>query len=98
MTNALSARAECRWNACATSSLPVPLSPWISIVVRLGAAREIRSKTGAHLRAAADDLVEPVVVGSQRVRSSRFSLASRRRSIAFRSTTSTSSFLKGLVK
>ena len=25
--NALSARAECRWNARATSSLPVPLSP-----------------------------------------------------------------------
>ena len=36
-------RAECRWNARATSSLPVPLSPWMSTVARLGAAREIRS-------------------------------------------------------
>ena len=38
-------RGELPWMARATSSLPVPLSPWIRIVVRLGAARAMRSKT-----------------------------------------------------
>ena len=37
--------ASCVWMARATSSLPVPLSPSIRIVDRLGAAWMIRSKT-----------------------------------------------------
>ena len=45
MTNARSARVEFWWSARATSSLPVPLSPLIRIVVRLGAAWMIRSNT-----------------------------------------------------
>ena len=38
-TKGLSARVEC-WNrARATSSLPVPLSPWMSTVASVAAAR-----------------------------------------------------------
>ena len=93
--NGLSARAEWRWNARATSSLPVPLSPWISTVARLGAARAIRSYT-------ARIFALPPMISSKRcapdrsrLRSSRFSRTSRRRSMALRRTTSTSSFLNG---
>ena len=45
VTNDRSLRAELLWMARATSSLPVPLSPVIRIVDRLGAAWMIRSKT-----------------------------------------------------
>jgi len=34
-----SARVEYAWMALATTSLPVPLSPWISTVVGLAAMR-----------------------------------------------------------
>ena len=44
-TNDLSERDELLWMARATSSLPVPLSPVIRMVERLGAAWMIRSKT-----------------------------------------------------
>ena len=39
------ARGELEWMARATSSLPVPLSPPMRIVDRLGAAWMIRSNT-----------------------------------------------------
>jgi hypothetical protein len=45
VTNERSDRDEFAWIARATSSLPVPLSPWIRIVDRLGAAWMIRSNT-----------------------------------------------------
>ena len=40
-TNASSGRPDLRWIAWATSSLPVPLSPWINTVDRLGATCSI---------------------------------------------------------
>ena len=45
MTNDLSERDELTWMARATSSLPVPLSPVMRMVERLGAAWAISSKT-----------------------------------------------------
>ena len=83
--------------ARATSSLPVPLSPVIRIVDRLGAAWMIRSKT-CFIR----ELL-PMMPANLWYRAWRFCLSvtfsaiRRRRSIALRRTTSTSSFLKGLV-
>ena len=44
-TKGLSRRGELAWIALAISSLPVPLSPWISTVERLGATWATRSKT-----------------------------------------------------
>ena len=44
-TNDLSERDELLWMARATSSLPVPLSPVMRMVERLGAAWMIRSNT-----------------------------------------------------
>ena len=43
-TNGRSLRGEFMWMALAISSLPVPLSPWISTVDRLGATCATRSK------------------------------------------------------
>ena len=83
--------------ARATSSLPVPLSPWIRIVDRLGAAWMIRSNT-CRIRG-----LLPMMFANLWYRSwmfwrrLRFSCTSRRRSMALRTTTSTSSFLNGLV-
>ena len=61
MTNERSDRDELAWIARATSSLPVPLSPWIRIVDRLGAAWMIEVEHLPHPRAAADDVGELVV-------------------------------------
>ena len=44
-TNGLFARALASWMACATSSLPVPVSPVTSTVRSVGAAFFSRSKT-----------------------------------------------------
>src|SRR6202008_5009540 len=45
VTNERLAGDELAWMARATSYLPVPLSPWMRIVDRLGAAWMIRSNT-----------------------------------------------------
>ena len=63
--NARSERVEFWCSDRATSSLPVPLSPLIRIVVRLGAAWMIRSNTCSHPRAPADDVPELVLVRLQ---------------------------------
>ena len=97
MTNARSARGELEWIARATSSLPVPLSPVIRIVERLGAAWMIRSNT-CFIRG-----LRPMMPANfwycacRFCRSAVFSAISCRRSTALRTTTSTSSFLNGLV-
>ena len=83
--------------ARATSSLPVPLSPVMRIVERLGAAWAISSNTWI-MRVLRPMIPENLC--SRRAASPRswvFSSRRRRCSIAFRSTTSTSSFLNGLV-
>ena len=46
------------WIALATSSLPVPVSPWISTVASVGAIRCSRVDDVVHLRAVADDALE----------------------------------------
>jgi hypothetical protein len=96
-TNDFSLRAELLWIARATSSLPVPLSPVMRIVLRLGAAWMIRSKT-CFIRLLLPMMPENLWYLACRFwRSVTFSATSWRRSIAFCSTTSTSSFLNGLV-
>ena len=94
---ARSARVEFWCSARATSSLPVPLSPLISIVVRLGAACMIRSNTWRmrELR----PMISPkrLACACRFWRSVRFSVTSRRWATALRSTPRTSSFLNGLV-
>ena len=67
-----SARGLSAWMAFAATSLPVPLSPWISTVALLGATCRISSKT----RSMAGDL--PIIRSGDRVlptsmRSSAFS-------------------------
>ncbi len=97
VTKARSERDEFVWIARATSSLPVPLSPVMRIVERLGAAWMIRSKT-CFIRG-----LRPMMPANfcdcacRFCRSAVFSAISRRRSTALRTTTSTSSFLNGLV-
>ena len=44
-TNGLPRRGERSWSALATSSLPVPLSPWISTVLETGAICSILTST-----------------------------------------------------
>jgi hypothetical protein len=94
---ARSEREEFWCSERATSSLPVPLSPLIRIVVRLGAAWMIRSNTWRirELR----PMISPKRFerACRFCRSARFSATSRRCASALRRTTSTSSFLKGLV-
>ena len=91
------ARGEFVWMARATSSFPVPLSPLIRIVDRLGAAWITRSNT-CFIRGARPMMPPKRLDRSCRLwRSATFSACSRRRSIALPRTTSTSSFLNGLV-
>jgi len=85
------------WMARATSSLPVPLSPVMRIVDRLGAAWAMSSKTCVILGLRP---MMPENLWCRRAASPLswvFSSRSRRCSIALRRTTSTSSFLNGLV-
>ncbi len=56
-TNGRSARGLLRWMAWATSSFPVPLSPWIRTVESVGATRRMNSNTFAHGGTAADHVV-----------------------------------------
>ena len=83
--------------ARATSSLPVPLSPVMRIVERLGAAWMIRLNTCFIRELRPMMPAKRAVCACRFCRSAVFSATSRRRSIALRSTTSTSSFLNGLV-
>ena len=61
-TNGLSRRGELAWMALAMISLPVPLSPWIKTVDRLGATCATRSKTLQHDFAFAHDVGEVVAL------------------------------------
>ncbi len=61
-TKGLSRRGELAWMALAMSSLPVPLSPWIRTVERLGATCATRSKTLQHDFALAHDVGEVVAL------------------------------------
>ena len=60
-TNFCFGRPLSAWIACATSSLPVPLSPWISTVARVGATCLIVSKTSCITATFADQPLEPVL-------------------------------------
>ncbi len=94
VTNGASARFEFMWMARATSSLPVPLSPWRRIVLRVGAAARTRSKTFFMA-----SLLPMMLSKPKRWRSSplsrTFSSWRRLRSTAFSMTRSRSSCLKG---
>ena len=83
--------------ARATSSLPVPLSPVMRIVERLGAACMIRLNTW-RMRGLRPMMPENFCAWACRLwRRAAFSATSCRRSTALRTTTITSSFLNGLV-
>ena len=60
--DALLARGLEKWMARAMSSLPVPLSPWISTVDAVRATRSMRPKIACIRGAAADDVVECVAL------------------------------------
>ena len=61
-TNGLVARAaSCAWIARARSSLPVPLSPSMSTVRSVRAARSSMREEVAHRRRAADRVAEAIV-------------------------------------
>ncbi len=61
-TKGLSLRGELAWMALAMSSLPVPLSPWMRTVERLGATWATRSKTFSMDLALAHDVGEVVAL------------------------------------
>ena len=84
-----------RWMARASTSLPVPLSPWIRIVRSVGAARWAMSSTrlsGSHCPMISS---KPVACPA---RSALTCCWSRRRSSARATTTWNSAILSGLVK
>ena len=87
----LSRRWLPRWSARATSSLPVPLSPVISTVAGVGAARSMVSRS---LRIAG----ESPISSSGWWRSSLFSRCRRQASMALRSETRTRSRCSGFSK
>jgi hypothetical protein len=92
--NGLSLRSERSWIARATSSLPVPLSPLTSTLVRVVATWAIRSCTRASAA------LEPTRVFERErsaVRRRWFSSTSSFFSSAFSTTSRSSSTLKGLV-
>ena len=97
VTKGWSARGEPACRARAASSLPVPLSPSTRIVVRLIAACVISSNTWRMRGLRPMMFRRPSFWVRRLARRVRFSVTSRRFSAAFRTTTSTSSFLKGLV-
>ena len=95
VTKGPSLRFELPWIDLATSSLPVPLSPRIRMLLFDGAALRIRSNTWR-----IDRLLPMMRSKPWRSRScsfrSRFSAVSRRRSRPWRMVSRTSSFLNGL--
>ena len=95
VTNGPSLRFELLWIDLATSSLPVPLSPRIRMLLLDGAARRIRSKTWRIGRLLPMMLSKPWRSRSCSLRS-RFSAVRRRRSRPWRMVSRTSSFLNGL--
>ena len=97
MTKGWSARGEPACRARAASSFPVPLSPSTRIVVRLIAAWVISSNTWRMRGLRPMMFRNPSFWVRRFARRARFSVTSRRFSAAFRTTTSTSSFLNGLV-
>ncbi len=90
-TSCRSRRAEARWRARATSSLPVPLSPVISTVALVGAALSMVSRS---LRIAA---AAPIRVSGS-TPSERFSARRRALSTALRSDTRIRSRCSGFSK
>ena len=95
VTNGPSLRFELPWIDLATSSLPVPLSPRIRMLLFDGAALRIRSNTWRMERLLPMILSKPWRSRSCSFRS-RFSAVSRRRSRPWRMVSRTSSFLNGL--
>ena len=95
-TNSPAARGLRSWMARATSSLPTPLSPETSTVVRDGATRSMSEKSSRI--GALFPIIPPLRVRSASFfRSETFSRTSARFSSALPTTTSISSTLNGLI-